>query len=1087
MKNDPIPFWENPAIQEINRLPARSNLLPFEDIKDALSDAVAGPLYRSFLKDNPRFMSLDGIWDFILIKNPNDDLKPQDESHYDLSKWIEQGFDAKNWHNINVPGTWSRQGGNSRFENCFDKPHYTNVQMPFQANPPNTPLENPTGLYRRTFILPDAWKKRRVILHIGSAESAALVYINGFFAGAGKDTRLPQEYDITPFIHDGENLLCVKVVRYSDASYVEDQDQWWLGGIHRSVYLYSTGDCYVKDIKALPGIISASCGGNTEGKIKINVTLGGKLPESRSTGNGETSNSKKSEDLFTVKCSLYPFRLPQSVNEAKEIALSMLNEGSLSGASVEFVPDYRLNSDTACAQLLIDNPKAWSHEAPNLYVICAELSRNGVPCECYAFCTGFRNIEIKNRELLINGKAVYIKGVNRHEHDEKTGKTLCAQSMLRDIKILKSHNFNAVRTSHYPDDERWYELCDRYGIYLWNEANIESHCFWTQLCDDQSWSYAFLLRMQRMVLRDKNHVCVAVWSLGNESGCGSNHEAGAAWIRSYDRDRPVHYEGAMRGKGSVLERWQQGRTLSDIVCPMYPEIENIIDFSKYTNDQRPLIMCEYSHAMGNSNGSLGDYWKAIYSHHGLQGGFIWEWIDHGFEAYSQDGRKYWKYGGDFDDEPSDLDFVCDGLLFPDQSLKPAMAECKQVFAPLNLKEIPGKPFTFILENNYDFSKLDHLCLEYKFFEDNSGDLKEKILKKETIDLPDLEPGQKTEISFNIDSSLIQKAQNALVFHADFILKEDTQWADKGHVVCQAQKIYKENKIIAQDAFMGKSQAKKLPLDIPSIFTPCLYRAATQNDGLKTYIKLRGDPAMSFYYKNKAMYHWIDLDLLHLTVCNEKKEDVLYDGVPAVFYSADLLAGESACPEYRRYKRSPGLGSFSYYLTRGTPAVFEAVFDLDPALPELPRVGLTARIPSSYKEISWFGAGPHESYPDRMEAAFLGRYRHSIEDFEVSYIVPQENGSRSGVRNFTLVNEDTQKNITIFAEKPVSIGCSKYSLENLWEALHTYDLKEQGADNGWFLFIDIARRGAGTATCGPDTREEYRVRPGLYKIKLYIKS
>ena len=1100
----------------------RSPLIPFAAAEDALSDVIAGPEFRSCMEssvNNPFYMSLDtrddggDMWKFKLINNPNDDLPPSGDSYVAGSKriipedsesglcaWINPEYNADNWHQIRVPGTWSRQKANSLHDDFFDKPHYTNVQMPFQALPPRTPENNPTGLYRRIFTLPEQWKNRRVVLHIGSAESVSLIYINGFFAGAGKDTRLPQEYDITPFINEGNNALCVKVARYSDASYVEDQDQWWLGGIHRSVFLYSTSDCYVKDIKALPGMTGAlresssdnssdeAVENKSQGKINLSVTLAGNLPESRSFGNGEIESTKE-ENPFVITYSLYPFTLPLDEQDARDIVKILLKENALYSGSAELYADYRFNSNMAEAEIILDNPRVWSSEEPNLYVLLVELRRSGELYECYAFCTGFRNIKIDKRRLLINGKAVYIKGANRHEHDERTGKTLSTESMLRDIKILKSHNFNAVRTSHYPDDERWYELCDRYGIYLWDEANIECHCFWRQLCDDSLWLYSFINRARRMTERDKNHVSVIVWSLGNESGWGVNHEAAAAWIRGYDSSRPLHYEGAMRRKKNVLDSWQQGKTVTDIVCPMYPEIEDIVNYALNREDERPLIMCEYSHAMGNSNGSLADYWKAIESYPGLQGGFIWEWIDQGFEAFTRDDVKYWKYGGDFGDIPSDLDFICDGLLFPDQSLKPAMAECKQVFSPVRLTAVPDRFLTYLVENRYDFSSLDHLVMRYKIFIDNplNASGAEKILKEETIDLPSLNPGEKKEIKINIKDNLNNPLlTGSVVFHADFTLKEDTSWARKGHVIGQAEHLLKENH---QVVFINSNQNLSKPellYNIPYIIKPSLFRVPTQNDGLKTYMDLRGDPAFSFYYENKAMFPWLDLDLLGLKTGNEEIEKIFHDGYQARRYTSTLLAGEKAAPRFSHYKNEPGLGTFSYILgnATGEPMTLEIIFDLDPKLPELPRVGVMAEIPASYKEISWFGAGPHESYPDRKTAAFLGRYKHSIKGFETPYIVPQENGNRSDVRNFTLISDEANKNITFAALNPVNISCSRYSRENMWEAAHTCDLIDLSQDR-FYLYIDIAQRGVGTATCGPDTRNEYRVKSGFYKMKLYI--
>ena len=1111
MMKELLPIWENPEIQEINRLPMQSPLQPFSTGEEAITDALAGPEFRS-LENNALYLGLDtpslgsmSPWKFKLISNPREDLPPEGDSLVVGSKrentsllcgWTNPGFDAASWHDINVPGTWTRQGGNSHFENCFDKPHYTNVQMPFQAKPPHVPDENPTGLYRRNFTLPSSWKGRRVVFHLGSAESVSLIYINGFFAGAGKDTRLPSEYDISPFVQEGENLLCIKVIRYSDASYVEDQDQWWLGGIHRTVYLYSTGRCYIKDVKALPGTIIGE--EKKQGRINLSITLGGDLPQSRSTGNGGILSTEE-ENPFIIKYDLYPFILPTSEEDAQKKARELIRNGSLVSGSMELFADFRHNSDMAGTELILDNPKVWSHEAPNLYILSVELYRNGKQLQCAAFCTAFRNLKIAHREFLINDRMVYIKGANRHEHDEKTGKTISTAAMVRDIKILKSHNFNAIRTSHYPDDERWYELCDRYGIYLWNEANIESHCFCNQLCNDTRWTYAFIIRMQRMVERDKNHPAVLVWSLGNESGYGFSHEAGAAWVRAYDPSRPVHYEGAARGKSQepkaahVHDNWEKGRSVSDIVAPMYPEIENITSFTHCREDYRPLIMCEFSHAMGNSNGSLADYWKAIESHHGLQGGFIWEWRDHGFEAYTSEGVKYWKYGGDFGDLPTDYDFVCDGLLFPDQSLKPAMAECRQLFSPVRLTEIPGKPLCFTLENNYDFSSLDHLSFEFKIIEDTStadpasfGKGTTKILKQGNMVLPSLNPGEKAEINFASEAEIfIPSLGGAVWFYGEFILNNDTPWANKGHIVARAGKLLKDSPAVTTSANENAAN------EFAALLKPVLYRVPTQNDGLKTYTMLREDSSATFYYKGKAMLPWIDLDLLNMRIGADKTEDIIWEGRPATRYSAMLLAGENTAAQYKRYASAPGLGTYTLTVAKGKNGqalVLEAVFDLDRELPELPRIGLMAELPASYNEISWFGLGPEESYPDRLAAVFPGRFKHSIAELEVPYVVPQENGSRSGVRNFTMLSSNPAKaNITISSEQPFNFGTSRYSLVNMWKSCHTPDLVDlsKGPDGRICLYVDIIQRGVGTATCGPDTREEYRIRPGRYSIKLYI--
>ncbi|MDR0731970.1 MAG: glycoside hydrolase family 2, partial [Treponema sp.] len=430
-----LPVWENPEIQSYNRLPMRSPLLPFSSPREALADAVAGPEFPAPEK-NPNVLSLDGVWTFKLLDKPADDYREEGSeaegfcAGFRVPAWARPSFtplknggpaDGKtggNWGDIKVPGTWTRQG--------YDKPHYTNMEMPFQALPPRAPDQNPTGLYRRTFTLPSGWKERRTVLHIGSAESCFLVYINGIFAGAGKDTRLPSEYDIGPFLREGENLICIKVVRYSDASYVEDQDQWWYGGIHRSVFLYSTGESYIKDVRAYPGSYD-----ETQGKLSLAVNLGGNLADDPGPGG---------KGPFTIEYAVYPFALPESRAAAETFAERLMNEGPLAGGSVEFTPKYQQNADIAHAEITVPHPKLWSHEAPHLYILRVSLSRNGKHIESTAFLTGFRTVKIANRELLINGKMVYIKGANRHEHDEKTGKTLSTAAMKKDIVLLKTHN-----------------------------------------------------------------------------------------------------------------------------------------------------------------------------------------------------------------------------------------------------------------------------------------------------------------------------------------------------------------------------------------------------------------------------------------------------------------------------------------------------------------------------------------------------------------------------------------------------------------------------------------------------------------------
>ncbi|MDR1468905.1 MAG: DUF4981 domain-containing protein [Spirochaetaceae bacterium] len=1067
------PVWENPEIQGVGRLPSRSPLLPFPSVKEALADALAGPEFRD-PASNPFVLSLDGDWKFKLCGNPDDDSK-------DAPDWTAAGFADEAWPAIKVPGTWTLQG--------YDKPHYTNVQMPFRADPPHAPPDNPTGLYRQRFTLPASWRGRRVVLHIGSAESVALVYVNGTFVGLGKDTRLPSEFDITRLLTEGENTVAVKVVRYSDASYVEDQDQWWFGGIHRSVFLYSTDPCYIEDAEALPGGIDA----DGVGRLSLKVTLAGAGPfpvdgdEKPFTVKyavyqvGEVSPSLQTRtpvDTSTPNGASAPPSVWSSATPSAGVApatppSAVKTPAVAAEGHVALSCNYGVNANRVEAAVTVPNARYWSHESPALYVVTVTVEREGRHIESTAFLTGFRTVTVADRELRINGKKIYLKGVNRHEHDERTGKTLSVENMVRDIALLKEHNFNAVRTCHYPNDERWYELCDRYGIYLIDEANVECHAFYNQLSDDPRWAYAFSARVQRMVERDKNHPSIIIWSLGNEAGEGGNHVANAAWIHWRDETRPVNYEGFVRPEGGqgtfTLDSLARGKGKTDIVSPMYPSIDLITDYAKYRDDDRPLIMIEYSHAMGNSNGSLADYWRAIETHRGLQGGFIWDWIDQGLEARAPDGVKYWKYGGDFGDEPSDYDFCLNGLLFPDQTPKPVMAECKKVHSPVRLSAIPGKPHIYKVENRFDWTSLDVVGLRWKIA---SADA---VFAEGDMPLPAIAPGETVDITLAPPSGFdITACRETVYLHVDFYRR------DTGAVISSDEHILKD----CLPLTAASAHTQKTVTALPSWlrFTPSLFRVPTENDGLKRFAGLSPDhPTARFYLIGKAFTPWMELDLMHMRLRNEKREGGIY--------TASLYAGENATAQFKDCK----LGAYSVVTTETDAGLaFDVTFDLDPGLPELPKVGLAAKIPARYGTIEWFGLGPGESYPDRKDGVFLGTWTHTPAELETPYVVPQENGNRSGVRRITLLSaasgaDNDSPAITILPCQLVNMSVSRYTLENHYAALHTCDLLDttRGADGYYTLNLDIAQRGVGTATCGPDTREEYRLRPGLYHARFIV--
>ncbi len=1077
-------IWEMPEIQALHRLPSRSPLLPWADSSLAAQDAASGPENRD-LSNNSFYKSLDGEWKFRFLESPS---IIEAEPELELNGWTQKSYNDDDWDKIKVPGTWTRQG--------YDKPHYTNVQMPFENIPPKVPEQNPTGLYRLAFTVPSEWQGRRIVLHIGSAESVCMVWVNGRSAGCFKDTRLPSEFDITDYIdfsgEPAQNTIALMVVRYSDASFVEDQDQWWFGGIHRSVYLYSTENMWIEDVEAVPDLRDASVqavGASSAGVVASGAASSAVFAEIPLKIRMGIKEDVPGDKKCSVSWKLYP------VENAADMTSSSLLPPVAEG-SEELACNIRTNLNEIRTKITVENPRVWSHETPNRYVLSLELfDEDGRQIETCALCTAFRSARTENRHLLINGKVVYIKGVNRHEHDEKTGKTLSTEAMVKDIRLLKAHNFNAVRTCHYPDDERWYELCDKYGIYLVDEANIENHYYYDGLCRSEMYSYAYMIRVQRMVRRDKNHPSVIMWSLGNESGHGWNQEMMYAWCHSFDKTRPVHYEGGTRKEytqsGYSLETLARGKNVTDIVCPMYPDIPLIKEWAEKTagtDEKRPFIMCEYSHAMGNSNGSLSDYWDLIRSHDGLQGGFIWDWIDQGLEAFDEKGEKYWKYGGDFGDEPTDRDFCLNGILLPDQSTKPVMKECFKVFQTVEITSVDKEKGSVIVENRFDFTNLDCLSLKWRLEEDGVSFAEGSVL------LPAAAPGDSVEVEVPFADALASRLRNCaecgasgadsgansensgasagnaacvgsgsgeIVLHADFVYNEQFGLLEAGSpagwseaVLRQAEK--PETTEVTGLLAAAACEKKREELESSvfcSALVPSVFRCPTENDQQKTITNM-----------NRIGHEWVEL-LMDKTSWDEPSGIITADG------------------------KEIGTCSMKWCMVKDGSGkeVLELIteFTLNDALPEYPKIGLTAKINSAYETVKWYGKGAHESYNDRCAGSALGCYTSKLHDMETPYIVPQENGNRYGVRWLEIRggSDDaggSKGGFRIESDTPFCFSVMHHEASDLWRCFHTNELTDTSANGYYMLNLDIAQRGVGTATCGPDTLEQYRIRPGTYK-------
>lgn len=1066
MKN----IWENPEIQCINRLPMRSPLFPYSDENLALAETVAGPENCEFTKS--RFVkSLDGKWKFNLIQNPKAD---QTEA---LCNWADCAYSDKNWNDIKVPGTWTLQG--------FDKPHYTNVQMPFDNIPPNVPEENPTGLYRLNAEIPFEWENRRIVLHIGSAESVVVVYVNGKEVGVSKDTRLPCEFEISPYIDwnktgnmPGKALIAIKVIRYSDASFVEDQDQWWFGGIHRSVYLYSTEQVFIADAQAISTAKNLSSDGKTgTGIIPLEVTLGFSDFKNEVT---RRKNSELNPLEYTVKYSICELTgKPDSLQAGKIV----------SQGEDKIAINLRQDLNQLRKTIEIENVRLWSTESPNLYAVTVSLyeaDKNRL-IETSCFTTGFKTVEIKNRELLFNNKMIYIHGVNRHEHNPYHGKTITTAEMVKDLHLLKAFNFNAVRTCHYPDDERWYDLCDRYGIYIMDEANIENHAYYDVMARSDEWTYSYMARVQRMIRRDKNHACIFSWSLGNESGDGQNQVACAAWLRRVDPTRIVHYEGFVRAPwkqtGFTLETLARGKGLTDLISPMYPSIDLIVDYVNKCEDYRPLIMCEYSHAMGNANGSLADYWKAIESNHGLQGGFIWDWIDQGIasdadispeaaavaEKYMSEhpngqGGLYYKYGSDFGDLPTDYDFCLNGLIFPDQSPKPATEECRLLFAPVRLTS------GFEIENRFSFTDLSVLKMKWQLLSNGEE------IASGTQSLPPLAPGKKQELIINgLTEKLagLQKAvqsakaaQPELYFKAFFVYEEDFYSYKKDELCSYDGFVVQEASGV--QSYSEKSGLKHLAAeDVSSIIKNAkteLFRAMLENEGIKAEIPMVEKDGDLRSFNDKPTWQWLSKNLSD---------------------NAEKYAGFTSRVE--EVKTKDGKNALR----------LECEFNLSEEISEYPRAGISLKIPAGFENIRWYGNGPHECYSDRCYSALKGMYQSKCADMEVRYIVPQENGERCGVKYLELFEgadnpagnsqESSNRIIHFQSESDFAFTISKYEIKDQFACRHLAELTDTTklAEPYWNLTIDAAHRGVGTGACGPDTLPQYRVKPGKYKLSLLI--
>jgi len=935
--------WENPELPSLNRVPPHATLVPFP------SPELAVTLDRSRSK---WFAPLDGDWDFRLVERPEEGPRALGA--------------ARGWHTVPVPGLWTMQG--------FAAPQYTNVVMPFAEPPPTVPERNPTGIYRRRFTVPRGWRRRRVVLHFGGAEGALYVLVNGEPVGLAKDSRTPAEFDVTELVRHGEpNELVAVVLQWSDASFVEDQDQWWHAGLSREVYLTSgrVPDVFVR--ADMQGTVSVEAAGALEARLV----------------------DAKGRTVF---------------------------DGP-------FEPERRVGS-----------PRLWSAEDPALYTLVLTTEEESVAC-----CVGFRSVEVRDRRLLVNGRPVQIQGVNRHDHDDLRGRAVTRELMESDARLMKRFNVNAVRTCHYPNDPYWLDLCDRYGLYAIDEANVESHAYYDDLCRDARYTNAFVERMRNMVERDKNHPSVILWSLGNESGYGPNHDAAAGWLRARDPSRPLHYEGAIRGN------WYGGRRVTDVICPMYVDVEAIEAWADESDDPRPIVLCEYSHAMGNSNGGLADYFAAFERHDALQGGFIWEWIDHGIRRTDGHGREYWAYGGDFGDTPNDANFCADGLVWPDRTPHPALNELKFLAQPVGVEALGGGRFR--IRNRQDFAGLERFR--------GSWELTVEGEPVRSGRLPALRDG--LEVGLDLDGG--GPGERFVTFR--FFLRQATEWAPGGHEVAWQQLELPSRgrrrpaRSSARPPDVDRDSGRLRELGEVLVEGPRLqlWRAPTDNDGLRLLPERGGG----------VLGRWLELGLDRLEHRLEAVD--VRVGAVEVVHRASGRGNRDDAIHRQVYRRLSSGG-----------VLVENEVHVGPDLRDLPRVGVVLVLAPGLERLEWFGRGPWENYPDRLASTVVARFRSTVADQYVPYILPQEHGHRGDVRRLSLTGED-RDGIEVEGRPAIGFSVSHFAAGDLYAARHTCDLEPRPEI---VLSLDHAQRGLGTASCGPDTSARHRLLASSYRFDYVLR-
>ena len=1010
------PEWENPEIFQINRENPTASFYVYSNAEEALQNES--------WENSPYYKSLNGTWQFYYADSVQ--ARP--------TNFHKADFDTSAWDDIEVPSNWELKG--------YGMPFYTNIKYMFPANPPYIPHEmNNNGSYKKTFTIPENWDAKDVYLHFAGVSGAMYVWLNDEFVGYSEGSKTPAEFNISEFLQEGENTVSVQVLRWSDASYMEDQDFWRLSGIERDVYVYAKNKVSLRDIR----VISDLMNNYKDGNFKLNLKV-----------ENHTDNSVE-----------------------KSIEIKLLDgESEIYAETIS--KEIPIGSTEISIENIIPNIKSWNAEQPNLYSLLIKMDD-----EATAVNVGFRNIKIENSQLLVNGKSVTFKGVNHHDHDENKGHVVSEELTELDMKLMKQNNINAIRTSHYPKNPHFYRLSDKYGFYVIDEANIESHGMGVTHDIEKNpekakthpaylpeWKAAHLDRTSRMFERDKNYPSIIIWSLGNEAGNGENFVTTYNWLKTQDTTRITQYEGAV------------GYENSDIEAPMYWNIQRM---KKYVDEggEKPLIQCEYAHAMGNSLGNFQDYWDVIEAYPTMQGGFIWDWVDQGLLTTNEDGEEFWAYGGDFGagDFQNDNNFCLNGIVNPDRSAHPALHEMKKVYQNISFS-IKDKTSTKIeIKNKYDFLNLNQFNFTWKLLENGkaiaSGELPEQnILPDESktisISFPKLK-NKNSDYHLNIYASTATEMPlievGTQLAYEQFELQKGNFYTELNFEGESISVEESENQLNLKNANFSlqfnTSTGKLTSLDygdgnvLLEGISANFWRASTDNDfGLKMPKKLGA---------------WKE------ATENQKLKNFSYqkeEGHIKVNSTYELTSVQNA-QLILTYVISPD----------GSIEVQTQLNNVDESLPMLPRFGTNFILQNQYQKVNWLGRGPHENYQDRKTSALIGDYTANVEDLYFPYTRPQENGYKTDNR-WVSFTDNKGKGIKVSAPNYFSFSAhhqynSDFDAGQTKQQRHATDIKKRNLVN---INIDHQQMGVGGINSwGAMPLPKYRIKPEEMNFKYQIKK